>query len=176
MLSVCKSWFPRGSGQQFKVPTRFLGRTARLATLARWGSQGRINLIGTLALNAQGEHLEVRELTASCTQDTVIAYVDTLAEQADAEQRRLGKKRLTVIVLDNASFHRGQAIRDRLPVWAAKGLLLRYLPPYCPMLNRIETTWRILKGFLMPRRCYDTVTQLRAALLIALAALGAAII
>ena len=31
-----------------------LGRTARLATLARWGSQGRINLIGTLALNAQG--------------------------------------------------------------------------------------------------------------------------
>ena len=35
MLSVCKSWFPRGSGQQFKVPTRFLGRTARLATLAR---------------------------------------------------------------------------------------------------------------------------------------------
>ena len=154
MLSVCKSWFPRGSGQQFKVPTR-------------WGSQGRINLIGTLALNAQGEHLEVRELTASCTQDTVIAYVDTLAEQADAEQRRLGKKRLTVIVLDNASFHRGQAIRDRLPVWAAKGLLLRYLPPYCPMLNRIETTWRILKGFLMPRRCYDTVAQLRAALLTA---------
>ena len=124
MLSVCKSWFPRGSGQQFKVPTRFLGRTARLATLARWGLQGRINLIGTLALNAQGEHLEVRELTASCTQDTVIAYVNTLAEQADAEQRRLGKKRLTVIVLDNASFHRGQAIQDRLPVWAAKGLLL----------------------------------------------------
>ena len=52
MLSVCKSWFPRGSGQQFKVRTRFLGRTARLATLARWGLQGRINLIGTLTLNA----------------------------------------------------------------------------------------------------------------------------
>ena len=44
------------------------------------------------------------------------------------------------------------------------------------MLNRIETTWRILKGLLMPRRCYDTVTQLRAALLTALAALGATII
>lgn len=163
MLSVCKSWFPRGSGQQFKVPTR-------------WGSQGRINLIGTLVVNPQGEHLEVRELTASCTQDTVIAFLDTLAEHADAEQRRLGKKRLTVIVLDNAPFHRGQAIRDRLSVWAAKGLFLRYLPPYCLMLNRIETTWRILKGFLMPRRCYDTVTQLRAALLTALAALGATII
>ena len=44
------------------------------------------------------------------------------------------------------------------------------------MLNRIETTWHILKGFLMPRRCYDTVTQLRAALLTALVALGATII
>ena len=44
------------------------------------------------------------------------------------------------------------------------------------MLNRIETTWRVLKGFLMPRRCYDTVAELRAALLIAFKALGATII
>jgi putative transposase len=163
MLSLCKSWFPRGSGRQFEVPTR-------------WGSQGRLNLIGTLAVDAQGEHLEVRELTASCTQDAVIAYLDTLAAQSEAEQRRLGKPRLTVVVLDNASFHRGEAVRAREPVWAEKGMLLRYLPPYCPMLNRIETTWRVLKGFLMPRRCYDTVAELRAALLIALNALGATII
>ena len=104
------------------------------------------------------------------------SYLDTLAAQSEAEQRRLGKARLTVVVLDNASFHRGQAVRARESVWAAKGLLLRYLPPYCPMLNRIETTWRVLKGFLMPRRCYDTVAELRAALLVALKALGATII
>ena len=159
-LSLCKSLFPRGSGRQFEVPTR-------------WGSQGRINLIGTLALNAQGEQLEVRELTASCTQDAVIAYLDTLAAQSEAEQRRLEKARLTVVVLDNASFHRGQAVRARESVWAENGMLLRYLPPYAPMLNRIETTWRVLKGFLMPRRCYDTVVELRTALLIALTALGA---
>jgi putative transposase len=163
MLSVCKSWFPRGSGRQFEVPTR-------------WGSQGRINLIGTLALDAQGEHLEVRELSGTCKQAAVVAYLDTLAEQSDAQQRRLGTARLTVVVLDNASFHRGQAIRARQPIWAAKGLLLRYLPPYCPMLNRIEITWRVLKGFLMPRRCYDNVAQLRAALMVALTALGASMI
>ena len=56
--------------RQFEVPTR-------------WGSQGRLNLMGTLAINAQGEHLEVRELTASCTQDAVIAYLDTPAAQSD---------------------------------------------------------------------------------------------
>jgi hypothetical protein len=108
MLSVANSWFPRGSGRQFKIPTR-------------WGSQGRINLIGTLAVDAQGEHLEARQLTASCTQDVVIAYLDTLAEQSDDAQRRSGTARLTVVILDNASFHRGKAIRAREPIWAAKG-------------------------------------------------------
>ena len=129
--------------------------------------------MGTLAISAQGEHLEVRELTASCTQDAVVAYLDTLAAQSEAEQRRLGKARLTVVVVDNASFYRGQAVRARESIWAEKGMLLRYFPPYAPMLNQIETTWRALKGFLMPRRCYGTVAELQAALLIALNALGA---
>jgi len=150
-------------GRQFEVPTR-------------WGSQGRINRIGTLALSIQGEHLEVRELPASCAQEIVIAYLDTLAAQSEAEQRRLGNARLTVVVLDNASFHRGQAVWAQEPVWAAQGLLPRDLPPYGPRLNRIETTWRVLKGFWMPRRWYDTVAEFRAALLFALEALGATII
>jgi putative transposase len=34
----------------------------------------------------------------------------------------------------------------------------------------------VLKGFLMPRRCYDNVAQLRAALMVALTALGASMI
>ena len=75
---------------------------------------------------------------------------------------------MTVVVLDNASFHQGQAVRAQAPVWATQGMLLRYLPPYCPMLNRIETTWRVLKGFLMPRRCYNTIAELRAAMMVAL--------
>ena len=52
MLPLYTSWFPRGSSRQFEVPTR-------------WSSQGHINLIGTLALDALGEHLEVRELTTA---------------------------------------------------------------------------------------------------------------
>ena len=50
--------------------------------------------------------------------------------------------------------------------WEAQGLYLRYLPPYAPFLNLIEGVWRRLKGFLMPRRCYDSVAELRAALLV----------
>lgn len=49
MLSLYYTWFRRGSGQQFRIPTR-------------WGSEGRINLIGTLSMHGETETLEVREL------------------------------------------------------------------------------------------------------------------
>ena len=47
------------------------------------------------------------------------------------------------------------------------------LPPYAPFLNLIEEVWRKLKGILMPRRCYNAVAELRAALLTGLKILGA---
>lgn len=153
MLSLGYTWFQRGRGLAFEVPSR-------------WGSQGRINLIGTLSLRGEHEQLEVRELEGSCKHDEGIAYLDTLSLRCDPA-------RLTVVVLDNASFHKGKRIRERVPIWEARGMLLRYLPPYCPVLNRIETTWRRLKGFLMPRRCYHTLQDLRAALHLALKTLNA---
>jgi putative transposase len=76
-----------------------------------------------------------------------------------------------VVVLDNAPFHKGKLLQQQRAIWEAQGLYLRYLPPYCPQLNPIETTWRKLKGFLMPRRCYDSLDQLNAALKLGLKAL-----
>jgi len=153
VLGLCSTWFRRGSGKQFEVPTR-------------WSSQGRLNLIGTLSLFGATEQLEVRELTGSCTQAQVISYLDTLAERCDPT-------RLTVVVLDNAPFHRGKRLKEQRMKWEAQGLYLRYLPAYCPQLNLIEGVWRKLKGFLMPRRCYDTLKQLKAALKLGLKALNA---
>ncbi len=43
----------------------------------------------------------------------------------------------------------------------------------CPHLNLIEGVWRKLKGFLMPRRFYDSVAELRQAVLSALRLLEA---
>jgi hypothetical protein len=40
-------------------------------------------------------------------------------------------------------------------------------------LNLIEGVWRRLKGFLMPRRFYDSVAELKQAVLHALRLLGA---
>jgi transposase len=78
-----------------------------------------------------------------------------------------------VVMLDRAPFHRAEAVRQKRAGWEAKGLELYYLPAYCPHLNPIEGIWRRLKGFLMLRRFYDFVAELRRAVLSALRLLGA---
>ena len=156
MMTLCYTWFKRGSGLAFEVPTR-------------WGSQGRINLIGWLGFHGEQETLEIRELDGSCTGEQVIAYLERLAASCDPSKP-------TTVVMDNVPFHKGAGLKERRADWEARGLFLRYLPAYCPYLNLIEGVWRRVKGFLMPRRCYDSVVELRAALLVALEALGAVMI
>lgn len=151
-MGLCYTWFAKGAGKQFRVPTR-------------WSSAGRLNLIGTLSLFGATEQLEVRELSGSCTQAQVIDYLDTLAQSCDPT-------RLTVVVLDNAPFHKGKLLTEQRDLWEAQGLYLRYLPPYCPQLNPIEGIWRKLKGFLLPRRCYNSLAELNAALKLGLKALN----
>ncbi len=111
----------------------------------------------------------MRELEGACNQTQVIDYLETLAGSCHPE-------RITVVVLDNAPFHKGSQLTEHRADWEARGLYLRYLPSYCPQLNLIEGIWRKLKGFLMPRRCYDTLEQLQEALLLALKALNAVFI
>src|SRR5665811_307159 len=55
----------------------------------------------------------------------------------------------------------------------SRGSRSTILPAYCPHLNRIDGVWKRLKGFLLPRRCYDSVADLTAAVLTALQLLGA---
>ena len=134
---------------------------------SRWGSEGRINLIGTLCLEGGVERLEYRVLEGSCDSEEVLGYLlDALAERASPAKP-------CVVVLDNASFHTAGVIRERETEWEARGLRLYRLPAYCPHLNLIEGVWRRLKGFLMPRRFYDSVAELRQALLSALRLLEA---
>lgn len=153
-LPPAYSWTKKGRANQHRVRTR-------------WGKEGRVNLIGTLSLEGRLESLEYRMLEGPCRTAEVMDYLDALAEEAERE----GKP--CVVVLDRAPFHRAGAVRERRPGWEAKGLRLYYLPAYCPHLNPIEGVWRRLKGFLMPRRFYDSLAELRQAVLSALSLLGA---
>jgi putative transposase len=114
-----------------------------------------------------GERLEYSLIEGACRSGEVMGYLDALAEEAENAAEEV------VVVLDNASFHTAKVVSERREGWEAKGLRLYFLPAYSPHLNLIEGVWRRLKGFLMPRRFYDSVSELKRAVLHALRLLGA---
>lgn len=145
----------------------------------RWGRHGRLNLISALAWGKEERTLHFELAEESVKSAHVIAFIDELARNATGDQ-------LTVVVLgpsgartqrNNARFHISTQVstqvKEKRPLWEGRGVFLRYLPPYAPHLNPIEALWKHLKNFLLPRRCYDAVAQLKQAVLEALHLLGA---
>src|ERR671916_478324 len=68
-----------------------------------------------------------------------------------------------VIVLDNASLHRSQAVRAALPRLWARRIYFCFLPAYSPELNAIERCFRVIKHDELPARVYTPLAALEAA-------------
>jgi len=153
VLPVSYTWSKRETKNRLCIPTR-------------WGSHGRLNLIGALAWGKKKRTLHFELVEESVKSTHVVAFIDELARDAAGGQ-------LTVVVLDNARFHTSTKVKEKQPMWEERGVFLRYLPPYAPHLNPIEALWKHLKSFLLPRRCYHSVAQLKQAVLEALHLLGA---
>ena len=58
----------------------------------------------------------------------------------------------TVIVLDNAAFHKSRLTVDLVKL---AGCRLLFLPPYCPHLNPIEKLWANIKRI---RACAENLS------------------
>jgi transposase len=56
----------------------------------------------------------------------------------------------SVIVMDNATFHKRQDIQEAI---TQAGHILEYLPPYSPDLNPIEKKWAQAKAIRRQKRC-----------------------
>lgn len=107
------------------------------------------------------------------------AVVETTQENINAELifeqiERLSfeLRRLTVVVIDNASMHRARVIKERIEVWQKRGLFLFYLPRYSPHLNIVETLWRKLKYEWLQPSDYETRETLSYGVKQALKAVG----
>ena len=94
---------------------------------------GTLNIFGLL--NLRGD-LTSYQTAGYVNSQTVIGWLDDFAA---------GVKQPTVIVLDNAAWHRSKLVEDKMAEWQAKGVYLFSLPPYCPLMNLIETLWRKIK-------------------------------
>lgn len=69
-------------------------------------------------------------------------------------------RKTTVLVLDNASPHTCKLVKDKLPEWEKKGLILYRLPPYSPELNKIEHTWKHVKYSELPAAAWKNLGSL----------------
>lgn len=102
----------------------------------------RINLLGFLS--KQGK------LYSSIVDGRVNS--DSVIEAFDNFVKNITKP--TVVVLDNASFHKSKKFKSNIARWANMGLTLLYLPPYSPELNIIETLWRFMKYIWIEHSAY----------------------
>jgi putative transposase len=130
---------------------------------ARRGEAGRVNAVAHLERRSCGGWaLGYALLEGRCGTGEVVAYLEELSREVGREGVR------GVVFLDNAPFHRSRGFREAVERWRGRGLEVAYLPRYSPHLNPVETIWRRVKGFLMPRRHYRSVEELRGAVAVAM--------
>jgi transposase len=77
--------------------------------------------------------------------ETTIGKIDSQFILEQLEMFSVGLKKLTVVILDNATVHKAGIIKERLDVWQTRGLYIFYLPTYSPHLNIAEILWRKMK-------------------------------
>jgi transposase len=69
-----------------------------------------------------------------------------------------------VVVLDNASIHKSEAVTAKMENWERRGLMLYFLPPYSPELNLIEILWRKIKYEWIHNSAHEGMVFLRSAI------------
>lgn len=97
-----------------------------------WGAKGRTNVIGALL----GSFL----LTVSLFETTINTVIFNQWVLQDLIPKL---PPASVVVLDNATFHKGKEMIDALE---SLGHTVLYLPPYSPDLNPIEQKWAQAKS------------------------------
>lgn len=88
------------------------------------------------------------------------AFADHLRDIARRYPASLGRP--VILTIDNAPWHRGQAMAQVLA--DNPQLQLYRLPSYSPQLNIIERVWKVLRRRATHNRLFDTMAQLRSAL------------
>lgn len=70
-------------------------------------------------------------------------------------------KKNTMIILDNAPWHKSQLFFEKLQQWQHQGLYIFHLPAYSPHMNLIETLWRKIKHEWLRPKDYHSKTALK---------------
>ena len=109
----------------------------------------RLNVLGFMS---RGQQAFFHSAEGKVGSAQVAEAFDRFASRYAAEYAVHGKP--CVVTLDNAPWHTIRAFLDRVDGWVSCGVVVHYLPPYCPELNPIEILWRKIKHDWLPLACY----------------------
>jgi len=101
--------------------------------------------------------------------DRFIAFVWKIAGRPEVASSEWKRERPLMVVLDNYSVHKCQAVKDTLQAWERADIYLVYLPSYCPQLSAIEPIWNDTKYNELTSRSHKKVSQLKTEVDLALA-------
>ncbi len=106
----------------------------------------RVSWIGALK---DGKVFALLTFQGSCNRDLFEAWL----KECLIPQTKPGD----IIIMDNASFHKGVYIKE---IIEEAGCEIWYLPAYSPDLNKIENWWSVLKTWMRQRLSeYETVRE-----------------
>lgn len=120
----------------------------------------RVNVLGFISIDNKFE-----SFVFQCTVDSQLV-IDCF----NLFCQRINKR--TVIVIDNAPIQTSDEFQDYIPIWKKQGLIIKYLPPYCPELNLIEILWRKIKYEWLPFAAYSSFQSLLNSIIDILAQVG----
>ena len=102
-------------------------------------------------MNTLGELVfDVFESTVNS--EMLIAFFDKFVQ-------KIVKK--TVVVLDNSSLHTSKKFKEKIKQWQELDLLVYFIPPYSPELNKIEILWRFIKYKWLKIEAYASFEDLK---------------
>jgi len=113
---------------------------------------GALTVAGFLS---RDNRLEAYSLDGPMNADWFIAFMDDFSKD---------RPKKTVVLLDQAPFHRSAKVAARIEQWKKRGLFLQFIPPYSPELNWIEILWRTIKHQWLPISAYHSLKTLDNAL------------
>jgi len=111
----------------------------------------RLNLHG--AINAETMDVTVIE-SQTINRDSTVQLLEIL-------DKKYSYAKEIVVILDNASYHYSQEVRDVIE--DSQRLKLVYLPPYSPELNLIERVWHFFKKNVLYNQYYENLAEFRKA-------------
>jgi hypothetical protein len=169
------SWYPRGKslsipyeaseGRRVNAigayfPDGLLAGTFRYQTFATLPKQARAAKRKTPEEVAKAYGLTLDEV-GPIDAERFIAFIWKTAGRPAITSSQWKRERPMMVVLDNYSVHKCQAVKDTLSEWERADIYLVYLPSYCPELSAIEPIWNDTKQNELTVRSYKNVCDLK---------------